>query len=270
MKNFLKKQYVKIILIVGILAVAAYGVYYGLQSRQTLVYAEHLEDVCVTVDGRDLTLADVAFYVVYEETKVEQQAEIYNADNTKDYWNGHVNGIFIQADAKRTALGMAAHDAIFYNAAVEKGLELTEEDKEYLENSRTDFWMDLYDEQMDNLPVSDEQINESIDKMALAQKYQRWIAEQNGRTYNEYDWDGYDYEQLVEASHKIEENDSVWNRVNVGEVSLSHSKVSYINGMTDQEREEFQQQQKENKRTLLGGFLDMLKGNNNEDDSETD
>jgi hypothetical protein len=130
--------------------------------------------------------------------------------------------------------------------------------------------MDLYDEQMDNLPVSDEQINESIDKMALAQKYQRWIAEQNGRTYNEYDWDGYDYEQLVEASHTIEENDSVWNRVNVGEVSLSHSKVSYINGMTDQEREEFQQQQKENKRTLLGGFLDMLKGNNNEDDSETD
>ena len=109
-----------------------------------------------------------------------------------------------------------------------------------------------------------------MDIKALAQKYQRWIAEQNGRTYNEYDWDGYDYEQLVEASHKIEENDSVWNRVNVGEVSLSHSKVSYINGMTDQEREEFQQQQKENKRTLLGGFLDMLKGNNNEDDSETD
>ena len=267
MKSFWKKQYIKIILIAGLLAVVAYGVYHGLQSRQTLDYKEHLDDVCATVDGQDMTLSDVAFYVVYEETKVEEQAEIYNPDNTKDYWNGHVNGVFIQADAKKTALGMAAHDMIFYNAALEKGFSLTDEEKEYLENMRTDFWMDLYDQQKDNLPVSDEQINESIDRMALAQKYQRWIAEQNGRTFNEYDWDGYDFTQLLEASHSIKENTSVWNRVNISEISLNHSKVSYINGMTDQEREDFQKKQEEGHSTLWDGILNMLKGNNNEDET---
>lgn len=260
----------KILIIVVLLAVVLYGVYHGLQSKQELVYKEHLDDTAAVVDGEALTLADVAFYVVYEEMKVEEQAEIYNPDNTKDYWNGHVNGIFIAVDARKTALGMAVHDLIFYNAAIEKGMELTDEEKAYLENERSDFWMDLYDEQQDNLPVSDEQINASIDRMALAQKYQTWIAEQNGCEYSQYDWDSYDYTLLLEAAHTVEENTSIWERVNVGEVSLNHSEVNYINGMTDSEREEFQAQQEENHRTLLDDFIDMLKGNENEDDNETD
>ncbi len=241
----MKKSNIYKILLAGlVLLIVGIAAYYSYQERGAIDYAAHLDDVALTVDGQDLTLRDMTFYVLYEERQIEEQAIIYNSDSTKDYWNLHVDGIFISVDARKTAAGMAAHDTIFYNEAMEMGLALTEEEEAYLANEITDFWEDLYDIQLERLPVDEETINESIRRMALAQKYQVFIASENDRLYHEYDWDGYDYELLVEESHDIEINKSIWNRVQMGEVTLHHDSVSYINGLSDEERQEIKDKKK--------------------------
>ena len=57
--------------------------------KQNIVYNEHLEDVAVNVNGKELTLRDMAFYVAYEEMNVEKQALVYDSDNPNKYWNIH-------------------------------------------------------------------------------------------------------------------------------------------------------------------------------------
>ena len=56
-------------------------------GRGPLDYWEHLDDTAFTIDDEEVTFEDLAFYILFEERKVEEQARIYNKDYTKDYWN---------------------------------------------------------------------------------------------------------------------------------------------------------------------------------------
>ena len=98
-------------IILAVLAVIA-GVYaYNYHDmKQNIVYNEHLEDVAVTVNGKELTLRDMAFYVAYEEMNVEKQALVYDSDNPNKYWNIHTNGEFVRVTARKAAMSMAIHD----------------------------------------------------------------------------------------------------------------------------------------------------------------
>lgn len=227
----------KIAILAVLIVLVGLGFFYHYESRQPLNYQENLGETAVTVDGRELTLQDLAFYIVYEEGQIEQQAMIYNPDNTRDYWNLHVNGVFIQADAKNTVMKMAVHDEIFYQLAREKKLELTHQEEVQVENAITDFWMDLLDEQQDSIPVSDEVIHGTIKKIAYAQKYQEQLADENGAESASYSWDGYYYEQLLEKEHTVKIHKKIWDRLVMGGITLEHGAPNYVNGQSDQKEE---------------------------------
>ena len=213
----------RLAVIVTVIAALGVAVLLSHQNRQYLVYSENLDAVAVKVDVQELTLRDLAFYVLYEEQNVEEKALVYDAENTRAFWNVHTNQAFVQTDAKDAAMDMAVHDYLFYNAALENGLALNEEEKQALEQKRTDFWEDLYDVQKDNLPVDYEVINDSMRKIALAEKYQMLLATETGKTFAGYSYDGYDYEQwLKENDVKIKVNKKVWDRINFGNVTLVH------------------------------------------------
>ena len=213
----------RVAVIVTVIAALGVAVLLSHQNRQYLVYSENLDAVAVKVDVQELTLRDLAFYVLYEEQNVEEKALVYDAENTRAFWNVHTNQVFVQTDAKDAAMDMAVHDYLFYNAALENGLALNEEEKQALEQRRTDFWEDLYDVQKDNLPVDYEVINDSMRKIALAEKYQMLLATETGKTFAGYSYDGYDYEQwLKENDVKIKVNKKVWDRINFGNVTLVH------------------------------------------------
>ena len=92
-------------------------------------------------------MCDLGFYILYQEREVEKQAQIYNPENTKDYWNLHVDGVFIQAQAKENIINMAIHDELYYQKAVENDITLNGEEEQQYRNTVMDFWMDLLDEQ---------------------------------------------------------------------------------------------------------------------------
>ena len=196
---------------------------------QPIDYGGNLNDVAVTVDGDELTLRDLSFYVLYEEMTVENEAIVYNKNNTRDYWNLHANGIFFKSAAKKYVMEMAVHDYLFYREGLESGIELSEDEKETLLESYSDFLDDLLLIQRDSPLYDEELIKDTMEHIAIAEKYQAYLAGRDETTYAGYGYDGYDYKNYLK-NHEVKINKSVWERVSIGDNSLSHDSANAING----------------------------------------
>lgn len=77
------------------------------RSIGKLSYLEHLDDTIVTVDGTDYKCRNLAFYLAYQEMTTEEQAKVYDLEQTDKYWNAHANGSFLRLEAKDQAMDMA-------------------------------------------------------------------------------------------------------------------------------------------------------------------
>ena len=230
------QQLLKALALAICIGVLAYVAITMSEDRNPLNYQDHLEDTAFSVDGQAVTFQDLAFYILFEERKVEEQARIYNPDYTKDYWNIHTNDTFIQLEAKDVVYGMAVHDELFYQLAVAEGMDtLSASEEEELEFAKTDFWEDLLDIQWEKLPCSQDKINDQILKAAIAEKYGNYLASEYGPSQAAYKYDGYYYSQILE-DHTVETNKKLWDRFIMGDIALQHGKINYINGLTDADK----------------------------------
>lgn len=194
-------------------------------DRKGLVYAQSLDMVALTVDDVDLYLRDMAVYVAYQEKTVQQDALVYNPENPQKYWNAYTNQYFVRSVAEKAVKSMAVHDEIFYQKALAEELELDESEEAYLANEIQDFFMDMSEEQLERLGVQKEELVASMRKIALANKYQSILAQIENVEYTEYDYTGAAYEALL-AEHTIEENEKVWDRISVGNITVNYKKES--------------------------------------------
>lgn len=216
-----KKYLVTLILSVLVIILGWYSIQNG-SSRTKLVYADSLDQVAAEVNGVELTLRNLAFYVAYEEAEVEERAIVYNPDNTNQFWNIHTDGTFVRLAARNAAIQMAVHDEIFYRMAVEEGIELNEAEETMLLNSINDFWLDLTDNGKEiKLGITQEDIASAMRKIAYVQKYQLIYAELHGQDYEDYDFPEDAYQELLEEQEYRIYN-KVWNRVDFGNVTLEH------------------------------------------------
>ena len=190
-------------------------------KRQKLSFPESLDLVVVAVDGEQVTLREMAFYIAYEEGSMEDAAIIYNPDNTDEYWRLYTNHTFLREQAKRTVVDMTVHDTLFAQMAAEEGVVLSEAEEQYLANEQQDFWSDLTEEQRESLSVSEDTLDETMRKMALAQKYQSILAEMEQVDYEDYSIGGTEYEKLL-ARHTCELDETTWDRVPFGSITVDH------------------------------------------------
>ncbi|MEE1028588.1 MAG: hypothetical protein UH211_07915 [Agathobacter sp.] len=218
-----KKKRFGLTIVLGILTIIT-GVYaYNVgQRRQDINYPEALDEVVAYVDDQAITLKDFAFYVAYEEMNVEEQAYVYEPGNTSKYWNLHIDGEFVRIAARNSAVDMAIHDRIFYDMALEDGVELDDEEMQFLINSQQDFLSDISDYGgLEKLGVDEEVICSSMEKAALAQKYQEVYAELNGKEISDYDFSAEGYKALLaDTDYKI--NKEVLERLDFGNITLEH------------------------------------------------
>ena len=127
-------------------------------------------------------------------------------------------------------MNMAIHDKIMYDLAKKNNMSLTEEDRVQLNYKETDFWEDLLDEQRERLPASKEFINETMEHIALGEKYQAKLAEDKHTNTFEYAYDGYEYGQMLKNDYKVEIDDN-YKKLEFGEITIHHDKVNYVNGV---------------------------------------
>ena len=203
-----------VIVLTGVLSL------YSHEQKKTLEYCDNLDKVAVTVDGVNLTLRDLAFYIAYEETTVQGQAMIYSPDDPGTYWNLHIDGQFVKTAAKQSAMDMTIHDYIFYQLALEEGLELDEDEQSLLKDKQDDFWADLTEEQQKKLGVKEKVLNNTMYQLALAQKYQNLLVETDQESYEAYNMDGEAYEKML-AKHTYKVNDNVWDRISFGNIVIT-------------------------------------------------
>lgn len=235
------KKLIKPILLITCVAVIVYAFITMGEGRGPLNYNEHLDDTVVTIDGEAVTFRDLAFYILFEERKVEEEAKIYNPDYTKDFWNLYTNETFIQSASKQAVIDMAIHDHLFYQLAVAEGMDkLSESEEDELAFATNDFWEDLLDIQWEKLPCDQETINWQIRVAAVAEKYQDYLAMQEGPSQAAYKYDGY-YYGLIRDAHSVEINKKLWDRFVLGDITLKHSKINYINGLTDADKEKIKE-----------------------------
>jgi hypothetical protein len=222
MKRYPVRKWCLTAVLLLILAGMAFYSYWKGSLRSKLVYPESLELVAATVNGNELTLRDVAFYVAYEEDEVEQQAYVYNPDDTNIYWNMHANYTYIRKAARNAAIQMAIHDELFYRMALAEEIELSDEDESILAEKSEETWTDLVDYGKDvRLGVTREDIEETLRKIAYADKMQYIYANMQGLDEEDYDFTSDSYlDFLGKQDYKISED--VWGRVDFGNVTLTH------------------------------------------------
>lgn len=216
-----KKAIPWIIAAAVVIVILGIGVRQGVESRKIFVYKDHLDDTAVTIDREALTFRDLAFYVVYEEWQVQKSAYVYDQDKPQNYWNSHVNGRFITVEARNVAMDMAVHDHILLRMAQDKGVVLSSDEKSTLEDRRTDFFENLYDDQTERLPVSYSVLNESMGDIALVEKYQQQLADEHHDTFASYAYDGKAFREL-KKKHEVKVNKNLWSKVPMGRVTLNN------------------------------------------------
>lgn len=189
-------------------------------SRIDLVYCDSLDMTVATVEGEAITLRDFAIYVAYQEAEVQELAIVYDADNPKAYWNVYTEGGFVSQAARKEAMSMAIHDELFYQLYQELNIPFTEEEMQTLQMDVEDFWADLTEyEKQTYLGVSQEDIYNSMYKIACAQKAQAVYAAMKGFDYEAFDFYEEDFREFLEA-YEYEVDDSVLNRLDFGNITL--------------------------------------------------
>lgn len=229
MKNKKQRAIIPIILIFAVIVVYCITKGRAWESKD-VIFNEHLSDQVLNVDGNDLMLQDLAFYIAYQELAVEKEARIYSPEDPNQYWNMHTNGIFVKVEAKQHVIDMAVHDEIFSRAARQEKIELDEEEKNALKNAQDDFWYDLTDEQRELLGVEREVLDETMYQIALAEKYQVWLESRTDIHYESYRTDGTAYQELILPEHKYEINEALWDKVKFGNIIVPHDAESKGDG----------------------------------------
>ena len=187
--------------------------------QKTIDFREHLDETVLELDGQKYPLRELAFYVAYEEQLIQEQALAYDAANPNAYWNTHINGHFMRVRARDEAMNQAIHDFIFYEMAVELGMELDQDEIDYATGRSEDFRMDLGEVGQMRLGVTGEELTEDLLRMALAQKYQRLYAAMQNVPEEDYNADGAAYETLL-GEHTYKIRDRLWEGVSMGHVTL--------------------------------------------------
>lgn len=202
------------LLMCALLALSGCGV-----RAKTIEFKEHLDETVLELDGEKYPLRELAFYVAYEEQLIQEQALAYDATNPNAYWNTHMNGHFVRVQARNEAMNMAIHDFIFYEMALELGMELDQEEIDYATGRSEDFWMDLGETGQARLGITQEELTEDLLRMALAQKYQQLYAAMQNVPEEDYDANGAAYETLL-GEHTYKIRDRLWEGVSMGHVTL--------------------------------------------------
>ncbi len=215
-----KKWILTLCLSAVLIALALY--HYDQRQKTGVSFDTMLDETAVKVGDQTRTFREVAFYVAYEESQVDEQARVYNPQNPEKYWNVHVDGVFVRLAARNACAQMALHDEIFYQMAMNEKITLNEEDRRTLSNYQKDVWNDLKeDDRIERLGVSKEDIDATLERMSYAQKMQLIYAGMNGVEYEDYDFSAPGYENLLKE-WEGEINKAAWKQLEFGSITLSY------------------------------------------------
>jgi hypothetical protein len=98
-------------------------------------------------------------------------------------------------------------------------MELDQEEMGYAQSRSDDFWSDLEEYGQAALGITQEELTEDLEQLALSQKCQELYAASENVPDTDYDVNGMEYDSLL-TEHSYQIHQSIWKGVPFGRVTL--------------------------------------------------
>ncbi|MBQ7506921.1 MAG: hypothetical protein IJT05_06280 [Lachnospiraceae bacterium] len=188
------------------------------KSNAPLLYSENLDRVIVRTGEREFTLHDLAFYIGFQENKVNEQALIYDPAHPSNWWNTHTNGKFLKTEALESAIDMMLHDWYYSKDADAEGFALTEEEQRFVESAASDYFWDLGEDGLKALGLTPEDVNGVCERIALSEKRMDELARESGLDRAVYESGGKVWEEEKAALNPVIDKDLL-RRIPMGNIT---------------------------------------------------
>lgn len=228
MKKSVKKAIIVIIIVNCILIAGA--VCGKILSR--FDYKEHLDEALITVDDSAVTLREFGYYIYEVEAFVQNQAILYDPENTKLWWNTHfsagLDSQFVCDYAKKVAINTCILEEIYYNKALTNEIVLSSTEENQAVEEAEKLFQNMTPEQIERTGLNKDIIIDMKKRHALAAKYAEFLAV--GEDFSEYsdepsklvNWDGAYYQEKILPEHTVKTNDKVLNRITLGKITVNY------------------------------------------------
>ena len=234
LKKSVKKTIIAIISILAVFVVIGLliGVILYVKKLNRFEYKDHLDEVVITVDQRNITLREFGYYVYQIEGYAQEQALVYNPDNPVEWWNTHFSSgpdsQFVCDYAKDVAVNLCIADEIFYEEAKKQGLELNEDGDEKVKTDTQEMINKMDSVQMSSTGLDEKIISEFKKKQLLSATYAEFLV--NTIDFSEYDedpyklinWDGAYYQEEILPKHSVQINDELLGKITFGKITVNY------------------------------------------------
>lgn len=226
------KKSLIILMTIVVIFLTLWGIEGWWEYHNKFKYEQHLDDVVVTVDDRELTLRQLSYYIYDAEVKIDKQARIYNPEDPLDYWNTYFNsgveGGYISEMAKDAVMGSCVCDMIYEDMAIQGGYELTEEEKKEIAGQAEIQYAKLSTEQREKTGLTPELIEEVLARKVLVLKFAlQYFEDVDFTGYSGYreqlvSYDGEYYKKEILPEHKIEYNQEIVKELSMGRITTNY------------------------------------------------
>lgn len=189
-------------------------------GKKEVLPADNKEKVILTIDDREITLGDLAYYIYSVEQLVQQQAYVYDKDDPTLYWKLYTNGKFLKLLAKDMCLERAERDFILAAEADNKGIKLSEEQTEGARYFAEETFSDIDSTIINRLGLTQDMLTETILRAQLAEYYAKTIVEEESLAEDDLKVGG-SYYNVLKDKHNIEVKEDEWEEVEFGKITVN-------------------------------------------------
>lgn len=231
MKNVDKKSLRILLAVISLFLVVCCA---GIWSKKvsTFHYEESLDRPLLSVDDREVTLREFAYYIFIIEEFVDKQAKLYDANNPITYWNKRfqagLDSMFVYDMAREEAYETCICDLIYEGMAKEAGFTLEDNKKTEAIKEADQWYAKLSEQLIEKTGIQKEDVEDILVRKKL-------VAEYAVSYVKEVDFDGYSgyreelisasgdyYKEKIRPEHKIWEDENVKNGIKFGHITVNY------------------------------------------------
>lgn len=165
----------------------------------------------------------MAYYIQVTEKMVQEMALKYNPKNPKQFWNAHFSAAKKSQFTSDFALDQAMQLGIYYyimdEEAIQKGYDLTNEQREEAKNIAEDYYTHLPIHARDRVGLTLDMLQLVIERQQLVKLYLADLVKEIDEASLRYD--GEYYLSEIYPKHEVEVKEELWKKVPMGKITVN-------------------------------------------------
>jgi len=195
------------------------------KKSKEFVYSRALSNAVVEIDGEDVSLYRLTYYIMIEEEAVNEAAMIYDPEKPWTYWNIYVSNAYVSTSAREITMNYFLRDYVYSRIAIAEGFVLEDAELEDLKVKAQTIYSGLTDKQA-STHISEEDILTAITEKAYADKYVIAMAKEKKLDITEEVLSAYygmnsSFFKKTMQEHNVKIKEKIWNQVPMGHVTIN-------------------------------------------------